>query len=341
MRTNRSMKIAFTHNLRKSPSVEEAEFDNPETVDAIASAIASAGHQVARIDASGSPERLIQALRESRPDLIFNTAEGHRGRAREALAPLLFEELGIPFTGSDAHTLTITLDKWLTKLIVSTRGIPCVRGELILPDDLTRIREIGVGIPFPLFVKPNHEGSSKGIDVHSVARDRSELLSALSRLLEQYPEGVLAEEFIAGRDVSVGFIQGLGDGSVLRPVEYVQSQEGNNVHNIYDYALKNTSLSDHVHLRCPALVPGECGAKLKQYTAVINQMLQVRDISRSDFRISEDGQIFFLEINALPSLEPGSGLFMASAYLGLSYEQTIEAIILSAKRRYPSTRSLP
>ena len=117
------MRIAFTHNLRLTDSEEEAEFDTAETVDAIAGALE-------RRRARGREDRGLRARRRTwrrasrpiAPDLIFNTAEGRRGRAREAFYPALFEELGFPYTGSDAYVLTVTLDKWLTKLRPARAG---------------------------------------------------------------------------------------------------------------------------------------------------------------------------------------------------------------------------
>src|SRR5438045_9685865 len=110
-----AMRIALTHNLRLTDSVEEAEFDAPETIDAIAQSIASAGHDVERIEVSGPASRLVARLEAYAPDLIFNSAEGRRGKMRRGFYPALFEQLGIPSTGSDAYALCVTLDKALTK----------------------------------------------------------------------------------------------------------------------------------------------------------------------------------------------------------------------------------
>src|SRR5437899_1938876 len=113
------MRIALTHNLKITGVPEEAEFDSPETIDAIAQALERAGHEVERVEVSGPASRVIARLEALGPDLIFNTAEGHKGKTREAFYPALFDELGFPFTGSDAHTLMLTLDKWLTKRMLS------------------------------------------------------------------------------------------------------------------------------------------------------------------------------------------------------------------------------
>src|SRR5512141_2794427 len=112
------MRIALTHNLKLSNAEEEAEFDSPETIEALSTALVRAGHQVERIEVSGPASHLVARLEAFAPDLIFNTAEGRRGRFREAFFPALFEELGFPYTGSDAYALAVTLDKQLTKLIL-------------------------------------------------------------------------------------------------------------------------------------------------------------------------------------------------------------------------------
>src|SRR6476659_5062664 len=117
------MRIALTHNLRLSDSEEEAEFDTQETVNALASAIERLGHRLERFEVSGPASRTVSRLEAYSPDLIFNTAEGRRGRFREAFYPALFDQLGIPYTGSDAYALAVTLDKQLSKLILREHGI--------------------------------------------------------------------------------------------------------------------------------------------------------------------------------------------------------------------------
>src|ERR1051325_8784626 len=89
------------------------------------------GHEVKKVEVSAPASSLIERLEQIDPDIIFNTAEGERGRMREAFYPALFEELGIPYTGSDAYTNAITLDKWLTKLMVQRAGIDSARAQLV------------------------------------------------------------------------------------------------------------------------------------------------------------------------------------------------------------------
>ncbi len=330
------MKIAFTHNLRLTDSEDEAEFDSADTVEAIAAALTSAGHEVEKIEVSGPASHLVSRLEASDPDLIFNTAEGRRGRAREAFYPALFEELGFPYTGSDAYVLTLTLDKWLTKLVLATHGVDSPRGRLVTPAELARVVDSGIGLSFPVIVKPNYEGSSKGIGDEAVARDAKALATLLRRSLEAYPAGVLAEEFIPGTDVTIGMIEGAGpetDDGILAPVEYVVDPSARSRYNIYDYRLKNVDPSK-VQIRCPADIPRDVAARLRVLSRSIYKALGIRDVGRVDFRLGEDGRIYLLEVNALPSLEKGAGLFAAAAHAGMSYEVAITDIVSSAMLRW-------
>src|SRR4051795_3072960 len=159
------MRIALTHNLRLSDAEEEAEFDTEETVKALAQAIERLGHRLERFEVSGPASRTVARLEAYSPDLIFNTAEGRRGRFREAFFPALFDELGFPYTGSDAYALAITLDKQLTKLILKQHGIR-TPGWLYV-ENVAELR--AENLHFPVIVKPNFEGSSKGITQDSIA----------------------------------------------------------------------------------------------------------------------------------------------------------------------------
>jgi D-alanine-D-alanine ligase len=327
------VKIAFTHNLRLTDSEDEAEFDSVETVEAIASGLRAGGHEVEKIEVSGPASHLAARIESFGPDLIFNTAEGRRGRAREAFYPALFEELGFPYTGSDAYVMTVTLDKWMTKLVLGAAGIDTPRARLVVPDDMLRIRDTGfTGLAYPVLVKPNYEGSSKGIGDEAVARDPRALMEMLPRAVRKYPTGVLVEEFIAGIDVTVPFIEGVADDGVLMPVDYLIEPGARSRYNIYDYRLKSTEAS-RVSVRCPPDLQRDTVARIRSLARLAVRTLGVRDVGRIDFRLADDGRIHLLEVNALPSLDRTSSLFAAATREGLDFEAALGAVVASAARR--------
>jgi D-alanine-D-alanine ligase len=323
------MRIAFTHNLQMSQDEEHAEFDTAATIEAISEALRSLGHEVYPVEVSGPASRLVARLETLRPELVFNTAEGTRGRYREAFYPALFEQLDLPFTGSDAYVCGLTLDKQMTKLLARQAGVPTPAwaffdAENPLTDTLPELR-------YPVIVKPNFEGSSKGITQDSIARTPERLREVLAPMIAKYPAGVLVEEFIVGQDVTVPFLEKVG---VLSPAAY--RMEGIDTApgwGIYDYALKNEH-SDRVHIEIPAPVSDELHQKLVEMTRRVMRGLEIRDLGRADFRVTPDGELFFIEVNALPSLEPGASIYESAKLAGLARVQDVlEAVVQSAIER--------
>jgi D-alanine-D-alanine ligase len=261
---------------------------------------------------------------------------------REAFYPSLFEELGIPFTGSDAYTNAITLDKWLTKLMVGRSNIETPRGVLVTVRNYESVLERGAGLAFPVIIKPNHEGSSKGIynsDLargvlgSSVVKESRDFNSALKAALRAYPDGVLVEEYIEGLDVAVGFIDGIGhDNGLLTPVELLLEPTAERPYNIFDYRLKNLD-PQKVQYRCPANLPRDVAARLRSISMEVIRTLGLRDVARLDYRVTAEGRIYLIEANALPALSTSSSLFAATAQVGLTYNGTISSILNAAALR--------
>ncbi|HZR10967.1 MAG TPA: ATP-grasp domain-containing protein [Myxococcales bacterium] len=327
------MRIALTHNLRLTDSEDEAEFDSRETIDALSSALERLGHRVERIEVSGPASRTAARLEAYAPDLVFNTAEGRRGRFREAFYPALFDELGFPYTGSDAWVLAVTLDKSLTKLVLREHGVVSPKGQFI--EDASELKLDGWR--FPVIVKPNFEGSSKGITQDSVVEDRQKLRAQVERQLARFPAGVLVEEYIPGKDLTVPFLERTAAerGGVLTPVEYeiAEAELSKRRYRIYDYDLKSVHF-DAVQVRCPAQVPAWVLERAQEMARKAYKALGVRDLGRIDFRVADDGQVYFIEINALPSLEPGAGIYASAALEGLHTDAVLGKVVESAVARW-------
>ncbi|XYH99703.1 ATP-grasp domain-containing protein [Sorangium sp. So ce1128] len=342
------MRIALTHNLKITGSAEEAEFDSPETIAAIAGALERAGHEVERLEVSGPASRVLARLEAIQPDLIFNTAEGHKGKTREAFYPSLFDELGVPYTGSDAYALNVALDKSLTKRVLASYGVTTPRARLVNRTTL----ESGAldDVSFPVIVKPNFEGSSKGIFREwSVCEDAYHLAEVVERQLARFEAGLLVEHYVAGIDVACSFIDGLKEASgartngtvtpegVLAPIEFVIDPQVPGSYNVYDFNLKHAK-PEHVTLR-PAQLPAQTIERIRSLTARIVRALDLKDHARCEFRVTpspsrnQGHDVHFLEVDGLPTLQPGASVFVAAAQRGVDFDGVIRAIVRSACQR--------
>jgi D-alanine--D-alanine ligase len=316
------MRIALTFNLKKSAAEEHAEFDSQATIDALARDLEALGHRVVPIDVSGSITRFLARLRRIAPHLVFNLAEGERGAFREAIYPALFEQLGLAHTGSSATTLALCLDKALAKSVVAATGVATPSGLLV--HDVARVRERLAALPLPVIVKPNFEGSSKGITSASIVDDRGRLEPAVARALARFPEGVLVEQFIPGADLSVGWFAGLG---LLPPIRYRYRARGR--FPVLDFALKQAELG--VQVEVPAALPPAVEARLRAAATRAFDELGVTGFGRADFRIDDAGQVWFLEMNPLPTLGE-SDLYLAAGQIGVSRSQLLASILGAALR---------
>jgi D-alanine-D-alanine ligase len=321
------MRVAFTFNLQRDLAESDAEFDTAATVSMITTSLERLGHDVHMVDVCDPLETVVERLRRLEPDLVFNTAEGERGRGREALFPAILEHLGLPFTGSDSLTCAVTLDKHLTNLILGAAGVRVPRGFLARHrSDFDRDWDV-----FPSLLKPNGEGSSKGIDARSIVASPRELRRRGAELLARYPEGVLVEEFIAGIDVVVPYLETTG---VLEPASYIH--RGRSVDAIYGYDEKIHGFSD-LEIRVPAEITQSERLHARLVTAKVVETFGIRDMARLDFRLGDGGDLVFLEVNALPSLETGASIYLSGELAGLDgVDGVIGAIVESASRRFAS-----
>ena len=327
------MRIAFTHNLRVHHREDEADFDAPETVAAITTALTHLGHEVEPLEVSGPAARLVARLEATQPELVFNTASGRFGRGREAFYPDLFEQLDLPFTGSDAQSTALSRDKRLSKLLLTHAGIPTPRWAYVTtltgftPPDLR----------YPLIVKPNFEGSSKGITAESVVHDAAELRSRVAVLIKQYPAGLLLEEFIEGRDLVVPWLHRIGHDDGLLGIgehHYAPAYREGTRHPLYEYALKHQDMQ-LVDVRFPAELAPSVRRELLSLAHGAVAALELRDFARMDVRLTPEGRLYVISVTALPSLHLTGSMHQGALSAGLSsYDALIEQILRSAAERH-------
>src|SRR5258708_2019118 len=308
------MRIALTHNLRVADSEEEAEFDTKETMLAVERALARAGHRVEPFDVTGPASLLVTRLEAFAPDVVFNLAEGHRGKTRRAFYPALFEEVGIPSTGSDAYTLCVTLDKALTKKQLSEWGVPSPPGRFVTRAMLkTAVLD---GLSFPAMVKPNFEGSSKGIGEGNVVDGPSELARVLEELLAKYPDGAVVEQYIPGVDVRVVHLEALAP---LPAVEMMVDAAYRHRYDIIDCRLAHVE-AHLLQRRAPARLSPAIHARLRDLADRTLAAFALRDVAAIDFRVGKDDEVWFLSATAIPSFAQDGALFTATSAAGVDYD---------------------
>ncbi|MEI7895416.1 MAG: D-alanine--D-alanine ligase [bacterium] len=322
------MNIGLTYDLRSDyrkegySEEETAEFDRESTVEAIELALQTLGYQTDRI---GHVRHLVKRLAAGdRWDMVFNICEGMHGIGREAQVPALLDVFQIPYTFSDPLVLSLTLHKGLTKRVVRDYGIP-TPGFVII-EKIEDCKD--VDLPYPLFVKPNAEGTGKGINALSKVNSPEELNSICSDLLSRYPSGLLVEEFLPGREFTTGVL-GTGSGAyAVGTMEILYRSE--ETKNIYSYQTKSDYL-DVVEYKVPEQ---EISDKCADLALKTWQVLGCRDGGRVDIRVDRFGTPNFIEVNPLAGLDRVHSDLPILAYKhGYDFERIIGEIMLSARKR--------
>ncbi|HKL25851.1 MAG TPA: P1 family peptidase [Desulfuromonadales bacterium] len=331
------MRIVFAYNQQQEATEEQAELFTPEDIEILLDAFGKLPYEIIPVEVSGPVDETVKQLLEARPDLIFNVAEGSGGGMREALFPAIYKLLGLPYTGGGSSLLLVDLNKRLSEKLLAIQGIRVPGGALLtqaspeLPDDLK----------YPLFIKPNFEGSGIGIHQDSVVRTPAEARDLIDRMLEKFPEGLNAEEFIEGRELTVPMLEAW-PGHLLEIVEYTFPEEGK--YNVFDYERKKVhedgKPSFEVHCP-PELTPEQRQAVFSAANAVF-KVMPCPDLGRADFRLHEDGTPYFLELNPLPRLLPDAAMAIAAKSKGMDLPEMLDLVIRSAASRYqiPLSRSL-
>ena len=329
------MKIAITFNLKKKDETKPpdyfSEFDSEDTISAITSALTKKGHTVEAIDVEYP--NLFTYFRKNRVDMVFNIAEGKSGKFRESEIPAILDYLNIPYTGSNTFSLALALNKALTKKILKAENIPTPSFQVFFKGG----EELNLKLKFPLIVKPNREGSAKGINISNVVNNKESLFRKIKEIIGIYRQEALVEEFIDGKELTVGILEN-GKTTVLPILEIDFSTCKNSGEYFYSWRMKeyqgNVELGLVPTFHCPARLDTDTEALVKETAIKTHRALGCFDISRTDIRLSSDNIPYVLEINPLPGLNPLESNFPIMAYAaGMKYEDLIEAILMSALER--------
>lgn len=323
--------VGLTYDLKTDYEFKEgdppdanAEFDHPSTINVIAKAIEANGFKVKRI---GNAANLLEKIDSLHVDIVFNISEGVSGRNRESQVPILLEMAGIPFVGSDALTLGLTLDKVMAKKIFIAEKIPTPKFfEVKTSEELTNTDHC----KFPLIVKPRFEGSSKGLSEDSRVENKEELKKQVDYVVNTYKQPALVEEFIAGQEFTVAIVG--NDEPQVMPVVQIKI-DGKYQLNDKFYTFARIT-SDRLEYICPAKVSQELKEKISVLALRTYKAVECRDFGRVDFRVDAAGNPYVLEINPLPSLSTEDVFMPIARTIGISYEEMIGKILNSALKRH-------
>jgi len=323
------------------------DLDSWSTIQAITIALEKAGHHVTFLEGDRTLYNNLEAVK---PDLCFNICEGHFGDAREAQVPAILEMLRIPYTGSRVMTLALALDKPMTKRLLAYHGLPTPAFQTF-----ERVDEpLDPEMQFPLFVKPSREGTGMGVSAESIVRDEAQLRSQLARLFERYDQPALVEQFIEGREVTVGLVGNLRAPIARRipeneearrifqglhffpPLEVNMAAYPAEEAGIYTNNIK-VGLAHEFHYLCPAPLTESQIERLNWLAAATFRIMDCLDVARVDFRLdaNDNDRPYILEVNPLPGLNPiYSDLCIEAAADGWRYDALINAILDEALERY-------
>lgn len=335
------MRILILYNMAKGVrkgTVEDlvCEQEIAIIVPLVVAALSARGHEVLTLETT---LELWEQLKTRKPniDLVFNLAEAFGGGNKdEPVVPAMLEALDIPFTGASAHNMHLTLDKEKTKLVARGYGIPTPGYQLFRASTDLRRQDLG----FPLIVKPIREEASIGIHADSVVSSEIDLQRKVEEVIDRYHQPALAEAFITGREISVGVVGNIGNLHVFPPLEFLFPGALPH-HTIRSYDYKWGGGKEQM---VRAEIPEYIARTLTEYTVLAFTATECRDYARVDYRLTEEGVVYLIEVNYNPGIGPNTHglnntLTMMASFDGYSFEELIERIVLTAARR-DSNRSV-
>ena len=248
-------------------------------------------------------------------DIVFMALHGENGENGKVQAA--FDLFGVRYTGSDYLSSAIAMNKGMAKKLFVEAGIPTPMGISMTretrEDDVTKLN-----LHLPCIVKPCCGGSSIGV---TIVRDAAEFKAALDEAFRWENELVI-EEFIEGREFSVGVIEG----KALPVIEIAPIQ------GFYDY--KNKYKAGSAVETCPAELPEEVSAQMRHYAEEVAKVIGLDTYSRSDFLLDKDNKMYCLEANTLPGMTPTSLLPQEAAVVGVNFNELCEKLIEIAMKKY-------
>ena len=324
------MKVAIVYNpdtkgIINVFGIQNREWYPRETIERAAAALENQGHEVELVAGDrfllSKINRFLPRISKRRSNgIILNMALGIQGKARYTHVPAILESAGLPYTGSSPIGHTLALDKVVAKQIFTANDLPTPDYKVFSSPD----KRAG-NLEFPLIVKPRGEAASFGL---KVVRDEEALHEAVDRILNEFKQPVIVEEFIEGREVNVGVL-GNNPPGAFPVLELILDDE------IYTHDAKFArGRKNKVEMVCPADLPTETSEYIQDLAVRAFEMLNIHDFARIDFRLDRFNRPFILEANSMASLNPGSSFVYSALKYGLSYGKLITRIVEVAVERY-------
>jgi len=308
-----------------SPEDRLSEEENEKTVIAITEGLEKKGYDARRLPVGRNIFEVIDFLTEFKPDVVMNLCDTIYGRSLlEPDFPGLLELLSIKYTGATPSALFLCKDKWHTKSVLKNNGIRTPRGWLFRKGGgRVRINK------YPVIMKPIYEDGSVGIDLSSFITDEDALKPRLEKMLKDYCQPVLAEEYIEGREIYINMI-GRGRVEFMPFTEIDYSGVSARYPKIISFEakwVKGHDMYEGTKSFVQHDIPEEIKRKLRRIGRKVFELFSLCDYARVDTRVTPDGKIYVLDVNPNPDIAPDAGFAKSGKGAGLDHPDLVEKII--------------
>lgn len=328
---------ATEETLAESPEMVLNLADAPETIDAVKAALEAGGHTVIPLN---TDRQLPAILTDPQFDIVFNIATGYYGDTKQANVPAMLEYLRIPHTGSSVLTEVLAHHKPTMKTVLLAHGVPTPPFQ-----HFTRADEpLDPALRFPLIVKLPFEGGSLGMTPDSVVHNEAALRAELARMLDKYNQGVLAEEYLDGREFTVAVLG--SDPPYCLPI--VERRYFDSIRIQLDAPEPTTEALvkqltgqdvEYIEYDCDSVAPADLtadeAAQVEAAALGAYRALGCRDWARLDLRMDDRGKPFVFDVNLEPAIAPEYAVARAARAAGWTYEKLVNRILEHALERYP------
>ena len=329
------MKVAVIYNRESQKVINLFGVPNREkyglaAIRRIVNSLKKGGHQAIALEGDKDlidnlEDFMPRVIKGEHPGMAFNLSYGIQGQARYTHVPGILEMVGIPYVGSGPLAHSLALDKVVAKMLFKQNGLPT--------PDFAVLTEPGFDMPnleYPLIVKPKNEAVSFGI---RIVNSEGELREAADVIFQEFEQPVLVERYIEGREINVGVL-GNSPPEAFEPAELIFGDEGPRIYTLED---KKRQSGREIGVVCPAEISPEIAVEAKRIAIGAFKTLGCYDCARVDIRMDDDGNLYILEVNSLPSLGEHGSYVAAADAMGMDFAALVNRMVEVASARYFGT----